>query len=447
MTVTPNAVLMTDTRMTGRAYPRKCDLPEINRDAMKRSRFNFLLRQLKYAKFACVFVLLFTFCQPVAAQLNIQYNKKIETGADQTKQWIPLLKGKTVALCGNQTSILSNGRHLADTLMALKINLKKLFTPEHGLRGQASAGEKVGNSTDASTGLPVISLYGKNKKPAPADLKGIDVMVFDLQDVGARFYTYISTLHYLMEACAENKIELLVMDRPNPNGFYVDGPVLSDTALRSFVGMHPIPIVHGMTIGEYAQMINGEGWLKGKVKCKLSIINCVNYTHKDYYELPVAPSPNLTTMQAIYYYPTTCLLEGTCISVGRGTSQPFRNLGMPGFKTGKNYFTPKSNAGAKSPTYENEACRGIFVSDSMVNSLLRKPKIDLELLTFFKQNAADDQSFITPKGSFDILAGTKQLKAQLSKGLEVEVIRTRWQPGLAKFKQTRKKYLLYPDYE
>lgn len=380
------------------------------------------------------------------AQTGIKYNKNIKTGADRVGEWAPQLKGKTVALCGNQTSMVSNGRHLADTLMTLGVNLKKIFTPEHGLRGQASAGEKVGNSTDASTGLPVISLYGKNKKPSAIDLQGIDVMIFDLQDVGARFYTYISTLHYVMEACAENKIQVLVLDRPNPNGFYVDGPVL-DTAYRSFIGMHPVPIVHGMTMGEYAQMINGEGWMKKNIVCSLTVITCLNYTHKDLYELPVWPSPNLRSMQAVYYYPTTCLFEGTSISVGRGTDAPFRNLGMPGFKTGQNYFTPQPNPGAKDPTYKGQKCRGIFITDSMVNRLLKNPGIDLELLYFMKKHAASSKPFFTEKGSFNTLAGSGTLKSLMLKGASAASIRQAWKPGLEAFKKTRKKYLLYTDYE
>lgn len=372
-------------------------------------------------------------------------------GADElVKKGLDELKGAGgIAICANQTTILSDGTHLVDKLVSEKINLVKIFTPEHGFRGTADAGEKVINSTDPKTGISIISLYGKNKKPTKEQLKGINILIFDLQDVGARFYTYISTLHYVMEACSENGVAIIVLDRPNPNGFYVDGPVL-DTSLRSFVGMHPVPIVHGMTIGEYAQMIQGEKWINKAENCVLSVIKCKNYTHKDHYELPVPPSPNLTSMQAIYLYPTTCLLEGTSMSVGRGTKEPFRNIGMPGFKSGKNYFKPISTSGAKEPKYKNTKCRGIYISDSLVNEFLKEPKIDIDLLIFAYKNCANKSKFFTEKGSFNILAGDKKLKRQIISQVEVSdnlPVKSAWYPALDKFKLMRKKYLLYPDYE
>ncbi len=382
-------------------------------------------------------------------QLNIQFKKDIVLGADQVDVYTSMLLNKKVAFCGNQTSILTNKTHVVDTLLSLKVNVQKIFTPEHGLRGTADAGEKVANSIDKKTGLPVISLYGNNKKPTTEQLKGIEIMVFDIQDVGARFYTYISTLHYIMEACAQNNIHVLILDRPNPNGFYVDGPVL-DTALRSFVGMHPVPIVHGMTIGEYAQMINGEKWIKSKSTCSLTVIKCKKYSHKDYYELPVNPSPNLTSMQAIYLYPTTCLLEGTSMSVGRGTKEPFRNIGMPGFKTGRNYFKPVSTPGAKEPKYKNVKCRGIYISDSLVNVFLARPKIHMPLIVTAYIKSANQKTFFTEKGSFNILAGDKNLKRLIRNFTEASkysIFHEAWDPALNEFKSMRKKYLLYPDYE
>lgn len=401
--------------------------------------------QLKYAKYAILF-LVFCINHSVYSQLNVKFNTEIRCGADRLDVLLPLLKEKKVALCGNQTSVLRNGTHLADTLLSAKVNLVKFLTPEHGLRGKADAGEKVNNSIDEKTKLPIVSLYGKNKKPTAEQLNDIDVIVFDLQDVGARFYTYISTLHYVMQACAENGKQIIVLDRPNPNGFYVDGPVL-DTAFKSFIGMHPVPVVHGMTIGEYAQMIKGENWIKAKSTCNLTVISCLNYSHKDYYNITISPSPNLNSMQAIYYYPTTCFFEGTTVSVGRGTKYPFRNIGAPAFKKGKNYFTPMPTTGAKDPMYNGKKCRGIFISDSLVNAFLVHPQLDLGLIKFFYQNATDKKTFFVEKGSFNILAGNDKLKQQIKANVSDSEIRASWKPALDAFKVKRKTYLLYPDYE
>ncbi|HEY6160941.1 MAG TPA: DUF1343 domain-containing protein, partial [Bacteroidia bacterium] len=286
----------------------------------------------------------------------------VRTGADQTEKYLPILKGKRVALVGNQTSVIGK-TSLLDSLISLKVNVRKVFFPEHGFRGDEDNGTVIGNYKDKKTGLTCISLFQKeNKKPKPADLLDVDIVIFDLQDVGVRFYTYISTLHYVMEACAENKKALLILDRPNPNGFYVDGPVLEEK-YRSFVGMHPVPVVHGMTIGEYAQMINGEGWLEKKAKCDLKVITCINYSHSDYYELPVKPSPNLSNMSAVYMYPSLCLFEGTLVSVGRGTDKPFECFGYPGMPNAPYTFTPHPVKGASSdPPYNGKTCSGYDVS-------------------------------------------------------------------------------------
>jgi uncharacterized protein YbbC (DUF1343 family) len=449
ITATPNAVLVIETNITGRAYPLICEPPFINRAAINRSIFIRQLTQLKYAKYFITLVFCTFLCATTYAQLNITFNKTVLTGADNlVKNPVTFgLEGKNIAICANQTSILANKTHLVDTLKNKKYKIVKIFTPEHGLRGNADAGEKVASSIDKKTGIAVISLYGSNKKPSPEQLKGIDVFIFDLQDVGARFYTYISTLHYVMEACAQNNVPIIVLDRPNPNGFYVDGPVL-DTGLRSFVGMHPVPIVHGMTIGEYAQMIKGEKWINKADACSLTVVHCNNYTHADFYELPVPPSPNLTGMQAIYYYPTTCLFEGTTLSVGRGTKYPFRNIGMPGFKTGKNYFTPKPTPGAKDPKYNGKKCRGIFITDSMVNAFLKKPAIDTHLLVTMYKNSPNQHAFFPEKGSFNILAGIKMLQWSIvASAVSGEDITILWRDKVAAFKKIRKKYLLYPDYE
>ena len=268
----------------------------------------------------------------------------LRTGAERMEQYLPLLSGKRVALCGNQTSVVGT-THLVDTLLSRKVNLVKLFCPEHGFRGQAEAGATIASGKDPQTGLPVVSLYGKNKKPSPEQLQGIDILLFDLQDVGCRFYTYISTLHYVMEAAAENGVKVIVLDRPNPNGFYVDGPVL-DPAFKTCVGMHPGPVVYGMTIGEYARMINGEKWLANGVQCDLEVVTLEGYTHRTRYKLPVAPSPNLQTPEAIYLYPSLCFFEGTNISVGRGTEHPFEMYGAPGMHAGDYLFTPHAIPGA-----------------------------------------------------------------------------------------------------
>ncbi|MEM9824359.1 MAG: DUF1343 domain-containing protein, partial [Bacteroidota bacterium] len=299
----------------------------------------------------------------------------ILTGAEQIDRYLPKLSGKKIAMVVNQTSRVGD-QHLVDALVQKGVQIKGIFAPEHGFRGKADAGEKVQDGKDAKTGVPLISLYGKKKKPGKEDLQGIDLVLFDIQDVGARFYTYISTMHYVMEACAENQLPLLILDRPNPNGHYVDGPILAGTH-QSFVGMHPVPIVHGMTVGEYAQMINGEGWLAGGIQCTLEVIPCKYYDHQRFYALPLKPSPNLPNMTAIYLYPSLCLFEGTQLSVGRGTNRQFQIYGHPDLSVGSFEFRPASMEGAKYPKHEGKLCRGVDLSQASLEQL-QKSGLNLE---------------------------------------------------------------------
>jgi len=368
------------------------------------------------------------------------YNDSITVGAKRTDEYLKLLKDKKVAITANQSSLVGK-THLVDTLKSLGINVTKVFALEHGFRGNVQAGEHIKNGKDSKTGIPIVSLYGNSKKPKAETLKDVDVIIFDIQDVGARFYTYISSLHYIMEAAAENGKEVIVFDRPNPNGFYVDGPVLEDK-YKSFVGMHPVPVVHGMTIGEYAQMINGEGWLKNKAKCKLTVIACVNYKHDDLYHLPVPPSPNLRTDNAILLYPSLCLFEGTIVSVARGTDFPFEAIGMPGFTKGNFKFTPKSVEAAKNPPHKDVECSGYNLADKGKEIVLSK-ELNLSWLIDFYNNCPDKKTFFETDGMFKLLAGTEQLRKQLEEGKTEKEIRDSWKPGLEKFRETRGKYLIY----
>ena len=366
----------------------------------------------------------------------------IQVGAEQTQDYLPFLKGKNVAIVANQSSIIHK-THLLDSLLSLNINIIKIFSPEHGFRGNADAGEIVSDNIDKKTGLPVISMYGKNKKPGADKLTDVDIMIFDLQDVGVRFYTYISSLHYVMEVCAENNIPLIVLDRPNPNGFYIDGPVL-EKGYKSFIGMHPVPIVYGMTIGEYAKMINGQEWLKNGIQCNLTVIKCRNYTHSSLYELPVKPSPNLPDMASVYLYPSLALFEGTIMSVGRGTELPFHCYGHPDFKIGTHIFKPISIEGAaKHPKYENQICYGINLTDYIEVILSNKQLVLSWIINSYSEMGRDD--FF--KSSFGRLAGTGKLQKQIEQGLSENEIRKTWQAGLDKFKLVRKKYLLYDDFQ
>jgi uncharacterized protein YbbC (DUF1343 family) len=351
-------------------------------------------------------------------------------GIDRLHLFIDSLKNKRIAVVGNQTSVV-NGKHLVDTLLALNLNVVKVFSPEHGFRGDVDAGEKIEHSVDAKTGIPLVSLYGNNKKPTAEQL--------EIQDVGVRFYTFISTLHYVMEACAENKKNLVVLDRPNPNAHYVDGPIL-ESEFKSFVGMHPVPIVYGMTIGEYAIMINGEKWLANGIHCDLWVIPCKNYKHKLKYSLPIAPSPNLRTDEAIALYPSLCLFEATTVSIGRGTDKPFEIYGHPRFPKSSFSFTPVSTAGSKSPPQMNKLCYGFDLTKSTTK---RNYEINLTYLIQAKDLLGDSAVFIDQNSFFNRLAGTASLKDQLYKGWSAKEIRETWKPGLEAFMITRKKYLLY----
>jgi len=362
-------------------------------------------------------------------------SSEIKTGDENVEAYLPLLKNKKVGIVTNQTGIVSDKTHIVDFFLEEEVILQKIFAPEHGFRGTADAGEHLVDGKDTKTGLPIISLYGNNKKPKPEQLAGLDVMIFDLQDVGARFYTYISTLHYIMEACAENKIQLIVLDRPNPNGSIVDGPIL-EKEFTSFVGMHPIPLLHGMTIGEYARMINGEKWLKDGIKCNLTVIPCLNYKREMVYSLPIKPSPNLPNDQSVNLYPSLCLFEGTNVSVGRGTEMQFQIYGSPFLPKSDFSFIPIPNFGAKEPVYKGELCYG--------ENLIAIPKIDkLELKWLIKAyNSTSDKSKFF-NDFFTKLAGTKKLQQQIESGISEEEIRKSWNKGLIDFKEMRQQYLIY----
>ncbi|MBT3418127.1 MAG: DUF1343 domain-containing protein [Flavobacteriales bacterium] len=364
--------------------------------------------------------------------LSVLSYSQIKVAAERTNSYIPLLKQQKIAVVGNQSSRIGN-THLVDSLITLGIDIAKVFSPEHGFRGIADAGAKIEDGIDVKTGIPIVSLYGKNKKPYAEQLAGIDILLFDIQDVGARFYTYISTLHYVMEAAAENNIKLIVLDRPNPNGHYVDGPI-REKGFKSFVGMHPIPIVHGMTIGEYAQMINGENWIS--TKCDLSVIKMENYTHDMSYDLPIKPSPNLPNARSVNLYPSLCLFEGTTVSIGRGTSYPFQHFGAPYLESSYS-FTPKSGEGSKSPKHENKECFGtdLRFQDNYLT------EINLNWLIEAYNNCPDKEKFFN--NFFDKLAGTDQLRLQIIEGKTEKKIKESWEEGLGNFKEIRGKYLFY----
>lgn len=368
-------------------------------------------------------------------------NSNYESGAERTELYFKILKNKNIAIVANPTSVIGS-THLVDSLVKSNFKVKCVFAPEHGFRGNAEAGEHVDNAIDSKTGVKIISLYGKHNKPTQNDLKGVDIVVFDIQDVGVRFYTYISTLQYVMESCIEKSIPLLILDRPNPNGFYIDGPIL-DTAYKSFVGMQPIPIVHGMTIAEYAQYLNGEYFLKKK--CDLKIVSMKSWNHKAHVILPVPPSPNLPNMPSIYLYPSLCLFEGTKISVGRGTNKPFQVFGYPDNKSGDYFFTPVSIPGkAKSPLYENQKCRGFDVSEYGEKFASSSGQLNLNWIIQLYAEAYNKNDFFN--SFFDKLAGTDSLKKQIEAGLSENEIRNTWGEKLEVFKLVRKKYLLYEDF-
>jgi uncharacterized protein YbbC (DUF1343 family) len=367
---------------------------------------------------------------------------QVRCGADRMDQYLHLISGRRIALVANHTSVVG-GRHLVDTLLDSGIGkdqIVKVFAPEHGFRGDQAAGVQIEDGTDPQTGIPVASLYGSHKKPEPGELDGIELMIFDLQDVGARFYTYISTLHYVMEACAENGIPMLLLDRPNPNGGYVDGPVL-DTAFRSFVGMHPIPVVYGLTIGELAGMINGEGWLNKGIRCDLTVIPCEGYYHGIRYSMPVSPSPNLASDHAILMYPSTCFFEGTVLSEGRGTSMPFEVYGHPELSGGFS-FTPVAIDGvAKNPKFEGQRCYGADLRGFSPQE--GWTRIHLEFLMDAYRDFPEKEKFFT--SYFSLLAGTDKLRKMVEEGWEEEGIRASWQAELDAYKMKRREYLIYEE--
>lgn len=376
------------------------------------------------------------------AETNKIEIKTIKTGATNYENYLALLENKKVGIVTNQTGTVTYFKEnellyesIVDFLIEKKVSVQKIFAPEHGFRGTADAGELIIDGKDTKTGLPIISIYGNNKKLKPEQLDGIEVMVFDLQDVGARFYTYISSLHYVMEACAEKNIQLIVLDRPNPNGSIVDGPIL-EKEFSSFVGMHPIPTLHGMTIGEYAQMINGEKWLKDGIQCELIVIPCSNYNRKVAYSLPVKPSPNLPNDQSINLYASLCLFEGTNVSVGRGTEKQFQIYGSPFLPKSDFSFTPIPNFGAKEPLYKNELCYG-----EDMTSIAKVSKLELKWLIKAYNSTWDKSKFFNP--FFTKLAGTEKLQQQIESGISEEQIRRSWKKELDNFKKMRKKYLLY----
>ena len=366
----------------------------------------------------------------------------IVCGACRTSEYFSLLEDKNVAIVANQSS-LCNKTHLLDTLISSGISVIKVFCPEHGFRGNEDAGSRIDDAIDPSTGIPIISLYGSSKKPSAKQMQNIDILLFDLQDVGARFYTYISTLHYVMEACAENNIPIIILDRPNPNGHYVDGPVL-DTSYSSFIGMHPVPIVHGMSIGEYGLMINGEHWLKNNITCVLQVITCSGWNHNKEYSLPVKPSPNLPNDLSISLYPSICLLEGTVVSVGRGTYKQFQIIGHPAFKDwdeAEYIFTPTPMHGALNPKLEEQTCYGFDFSDSITNFNYKPNRLNLDFVIKCYQHFPKNKSFF--KSSFSLLSGGNLLQEQIKQGISEKEIRASWEPKLSEYKQIRKKYLLY----
>lgn len=372
----------------------------------------------------------------------VNYEMAIRPAAERTQQYFNKLSGKKIGVVANQTSMIGQ-THLVDSLLSAGINVVKVLSPEHGFRGQAEAGELVGNNTDPKTGLPLVSLYGDHRKPTREDLQDLDLILFDLQDVGARFYTYISTLTLVMESCAENGIPLLILDRPNPNGDFIDGPLL-EPAFSSFVGMHPVPIVHGMTTAEYARMVNGELWLKDSLQCNLDWVEIAGYNHRKHYRLPVKPSPNLPDMESVYLYPSLCLFEGTIVSVGRGTDYPFSIFGYPGASEGIYTFTPESREGASiNPPYKGLECRGYNLRDE-VPELQKNPGIRLNWLLMSYKSCPDKGKFFT--SFFSKLAGTDKLRKQIEAGFSEDEIKASWKQGLADFQKIRHRYLLYHDF-
>ena len=401
--------------------------------------FKQMILKLKFKDLLLLVLIYFGFCPLNFAQNTT--NSCFKTGADRPELYLPLLKDKTIAVVTNQTGLLQDKTFLVDFLVKNNVKIKSIFAPEHGFRGDADAGEHVKNGVDTKTGIPIVSLYGSNKKPKPEQLKDIDVVLFDIQDVGVRFYTYISTLTYVMEAAAENKVEVIVLDRPNPHDGYIDGPVLKD-AWKSFVGMHNIPVVYGLTIGEYGKMVNGEQWLSNKIQAKYTLIPMLNYHKKQRYGVSDKPSPNLPNNQSINLYPSLCLFEGTQVSVGRGTDLPFQIYGSPWLKNMNYQFTPKPNFGAKDPFLNGRLCYGENLSQNY--SDLRELRIDW-LLNAYKNYQNIDQNFFLKNLFFDKLAGSDELRKQIISGKTADEIKNSWKKDLEDFQQIRAKYVIYED--
>lgn len=383
------------------------------------------------------------FSHAVFCQTNFLEKKRIIVGAERLEVLLPKIQGKQVGLVVNQTSRVGNA-HLVDTLFELGVCVARIFAPEHGFRGVADAGELLNDGQDVRTGAPIVSLYGKKKKPAPEDLEAVEVVVFDIQDVGARFYTYISTLYLLLEVCAEQGKPVIVLDRPNPNGHYVDGPVL-DMRLSSFVGIAPLPIVHGCTVGELARLFAGENWINRGYELDLQVIACENYTHQTPYFLPIKPSPNLPNALSILLYPSLCLFEGTTVSVGRGTDWPFQMVGEPTFPNESFWFVPRPNAASRYPPHEGYICKGYDLRAIPSDTLLAQKQLNLKYLLDFYTQLPNKESFFLKNGFFELLAGTSSLRKQIEEGKTETEIRATWQVDLEAFKEIRRKYLLYPD--
>ena len=373
-------------------------------------------------------------------EVNPEEDLRVVPAAERTEEYLPLLEGLKVGILVNQSSLVGD-KHLLDTLLSLGVEVIKVFSPEHGFRGDAADGETVESSYDEKTSVPIISLYGKNKKPSQEYLEGLDMVIFDIQDVGVRFYTYLSTLHLMMEACAEKDIPLIVFDRPNPNAWYIDGPVL-DMEFSSFVGMHPVPIVYGMSIGEYARMINGEGWLDNDLQCSLTVIELEGWNHESRYELPVRPSPNLPNQKAVLLYPSLALFEGTIVSCGRGTDFPFRMIGYPGYPSKQHLFVPESKPGfSKNPKFEGDTCYGIDLRNYSLDELYERKQLNISLLLDVFSSYQSDEDFF--RDYFLKLCGNETLLEDIRREKNEMEIRAAWKEELEKFKEIRKKYLIY----
>ncbi|MFO8129624.1 MAG: DUF1343 domain-containing protein [Bacteroidales bacterium] len=398
-------------------------------------------------KFFLTVLLIFMFTGVLSQDTTVSFPDlvpcdKITPGSEQVHRYLPMIRDKRAGIAANHTSLVGK-THLVDTLLDLNIAIEKIFAPEHGFRGILDAGKNIRNSRDRISGIQIISLYGKHYKPTQRDLRNIEIMIFDMQDVGVRFYTYLSTMIYIMEACAENDIPLIILDRPNPNGFYIDGPVL-EKEFRSFVGLHPVPVVYGMTLGEYARMANGEKWLAGNLQCDLTVIPLTGYNHKMICKLPINPSPNLPNWISVYLYPSLALFEGTIMSVGRGTGRPFQVIGHPGYLTGSFMFMPEARPGANDPKYQGEVCYGSNLTSYALNFKNQPGKINLHWLKETYRYFGKTHRFFN--SYFNYLAGNSTLQEQIRTGTPADTIRNSWRKDIEAFKKIRKQYLLYEDF-